>query len=367
MRHSLGLAMIAAALGLVPGAQAQLTPADIAALRERGQREGWTFAVGESEGTRRPHEQLCGLQLRPDWWVGARFDPCIPTRDLPAYFNWCDLGGCTPVKDQAGCGSCWAFATVGPLECNILYHDGVTTDLSEQWLLSCNTDGFTCGGGDFAHDYHLAKGDACGDVGAVYESAFPYVAEDVPCGCPYTHSYLIDEWAYVGDAGSIPPVEAIKQAMLDHGPVAVGVRTPPAFMAYDGGVFNACDPPGELDHAVTLVGWDDSQGASGVWFLRNSWGPGWGEGGYMRIEYGCVSVGYAANYVVYPGTAWVDFAYNGAEEGSFTKPYNTVAEGADAVTSGGHLRIKAGATAETVTITKAMTVHAYAGSVTIGQ
>ena len=165
--------------------------------------------------------------MRPDWWVGACFNPCIPTRDLPAYFNWCDLGGCTPVKNQAGCGSCWAFATVGPLECNILYHDGVTTDLSEQWLLSCNTDGFTCGSGDFAHDYHLAKGDACGNVGAVYETAFPYVADDVPCGCPYTHSYLIDDWAYVGDAGSIPPVEAIKQAMLDHGPVAVGVRTPP--------------------------------------------------------------------------------------------------------------------------------------------
>jgi uncharacterized repeat protein (TIGR02543 family) len=33
--------------------------------------------------------------------------------------------------------------------------------------------------------------------------------------------------------------------------------------------------------------------------LRNSWGPGWGESGYMRIGYGVSSVGYDANYVVY--------------------------------------------------------------------
>ena len=211
------------------------------------------------------------------------------------------MGGCTPIKDQAGCGACWAFGTVGCLELNILLNHDLTTDLSEQWLLSCNVDGMTCGGGWFCHRYHLAEGDACGNSGAVFEADFPYVAWDAPCGCPYSHYYWIDDWAYVGSSGSVPPVANIKQAILNYGPVAVAICTPPAFMAYTGGVYNACEDPGDLDHGVVLVGWDDSLGTSGAWRLRNSWNTWWGEDGYMWIEYGCVSVGYGANYVVYPG------------------------------------------------------------------
>jgi hypothetical protein len=367
MRFSVSLAMIAAVVALGRVAWAQMTPEEIEALREQGRRAGWTFTVGESDGTQRPHGELCGLAVPPHWQDGARFDPCTPTRDIPTYFNWCDLDACTPVKNQAGCGACWAFATIGPLESNILYNDGVTTDLSEQWLLSCNVDGMTCAGGWFCHGYHIAKGDACGDSGAVFEADFPYVASDVPCGCPYQHHYWIEDWAYVGDGGSVPSVGSIKQAILDHGPVAVAIRTPAAFHAYSSGVYNSCEDPGDLDHGVVLVGWDDSLGAAGAWRLRNSWGPGWGEGGYMWIEYGCVSVGYGANYIVYPGTVWVDFAYGGTEHGLFTQPYNTLAEGISAVPSGGQLCIKAGSTNETATITKAMTIHSYGGVVVIGQ
>ncbi|MBD3335250.1 MAG: DUF333 domain-containing protein, partial [Candidatus Eisenbacteria bacterium] len=91
-------------------------------------------------------------------------------RDLPEAYNWCDLGGCTSIKNQGGCGSCWAFGTMAALECNILIKDGVEEDLSEQWLVSCNSDGWGCGGGWFAHDYLMWKGDPCGDSGAVLEA-----------------------------------------------------------------------------------------------------------------------------------------------------------------------------------------------------
>jgi hypothetical protein len=60
-----------------------------------------------------------------------------------------------------------------------------------------------------------------------------------------------------------------------------------------------------VNHAVALVGWDDHYYWNGnyysVWFLRNSWGSGWGESGYMNIVYGCNEVGYAACYVDYRG------------------------------------------------------------------
>ncbi len=69
-----------------------------------------------------------------------------------------------------------------------------------------------------------------------------------------------------------------------------------AFGDYTGGVFGGCGG-GQVNHGVTLVGWDDNLGPEGAWSIKNSWGPGWGEDGFMRIEYGCSSVGYGAAYV----------------------------------------------------------------------
>jgi inhibitor of cysteine peptidase len=222
---------------------------------------------------------------------------------LPSAFNWCDLGACTPVKNQGGCGSCWAFSSVGPLESNILIHDSLERDLSEQYLLSCNNRGWDCDGGWFAHDYHqwdFVEGEP--EAGSVYEADFPYVGWDAPCNPPHTHHEKIVDWEYVGNG--IPPVADIKQAILDYGPVSVAVCSAGyAFSHYTGGIYEANECT-NVNHAVVLVGWDDTQGTKGIWYLRNSWGPYWGEGGYMRIGYGINSVGYAANYVVYQPTCF---------------------------------------------------------------
>jgi hypothetical protein len=279
----------------------QLSRDDLEALKRRGETEAWTFAVGENDATSRSIDELCGFVLPDEVPANARFDPCTPTRALPEAFNWCDIGGCTSVKNQGSCGSCWAFGTVGALECNILIEDGIEVDLSEQWLVSCNSDGYGCDGGWWAHDYHEWRTDPCGGTGAVLEEDFPYTATDAACGCPYPHEYLIDGWANIGSGWSVAPVDAIKQAILDHGPVSVAVAVNSAFQGYNGGVFNYCNAT-DINHAVVLTGWDDNQGTNGVWFLRNSWGPGWGEDGYMRIEYGCSMVGYNATYVEYGGT-----------------------------------------------------------------
>jgi C1A family cysteine protease len=278
-----------------------LSAADIEALRQQGEREGWTFTVSENPATRRPIEQLCGTVVPDGWWIGVPFDACPPRGELPDRFDWRDFGGCTSIKDQDGCGSCWAFAAVGTLECNILIKDSVEEDLSEQWVVSC-TDAGSCSGGwpGDACDYMRCNGrqDPCGDSGAVMEADFPYVAWDAPCGCPYPHPYCLDTWAFIGDEYGIPPVDNIKQAILDYGPVSVCVYVNSAFSAYSGGIFNACQDS-SINHAVDLVGWDDNQGTGGVWFLRNSWGPGWGEDGYMRIPYNCSRIGYNALYVYY--------------------------------------------------------------------
>ena len=73
----------------------------------------------------------------------------------------------------------------------------------------------------------------------------------------------------------------------------------PPFRPIAQGIFNANETcSGTVNHAVALVGWKDDLGTdNGYWILKNSWGTGWGESGYMRIRYGVSKVGYAANYI----------------------------------------------------------------------
>jgi len=222
-------------------------------------------------------------------------------QELPTAFNWCSLGKCTPVRNQGNCGSCWAFSTVGVLESKLLIADNNSQDLSEQYLVSCNTNNWGCDGGWFAHDYHIWKiPPSESQAGAVLESSFRYQAADLPCNGPYSHPYRALSWHYSSTYDSIPSPAAIKQAIYTYGPVAAAVCAGSAFEYYRGGVFATDEKTvcgsSLVNHGIVLVGWDDSQG---VWILRNSWGPYWGEGGYMRIKYGVSNVGLGANYLVY--------------------------------------------------------------------
>jgi C1A family cysteine protease len=292
-------------------ALAQISRADVDAMRARGEKEGWTFSVAENEATRYAREDLCGLVAPKDWRSRARFASVKAQADLPASFDWRPY--CTPIRNQGGCGSCWAFSTVGVLESAISIKDGAMVNLSEQWLISCNMETepphllaqgvWGCDGGWFAHDYFESKPDECGQSGAVLEADFPYVYRDEPCNCPedgYDHYYWIGSWAYIAGEEEIPSVESIKQAIVTYGPVSAAVYADDPFQAYDDGVFNASTIE-EVNHAIVLVGWDDNLGSEGAWILRNSWATHWGMDGYMYIEYGCSNVGFAACYIDYPG------------------------------------------------------------------
>jgi uncharacterized repeat protein (TIGR02543 family) len=192
-------------------------------------------------------------------------------------------------------------------------------NLSEQYLLSCNTDGWNCiDGGWWAHDYHIWKippGES--QAGAVLESGFPYVAWDALCSPPHDHPYRLTDWAYVGDGYSIPSANAIKQAIYNYGPVATAIcASGPVFQGYHDGIYatnesSYCD--GGTDHAIVLVGWNDTEN---TWILRNSWDSGWGESGYMRIARNVSNVGYAANYVIYNNSQCYTLTTNVSPTGS---------------------------------------------------
>ncbi|MGV8073336.1 MAG: C1 family peptidase [Syntrophobacteraceae bacterium] len=281
--------------------------AKIQALRDKVRAKGGTYEVGYSAAMDKPIRNLAGLKAPLMWKKNDA--PSVPMLEAhvqatPNSYDWRTLGGVTPIKNQGYCGSCWAFGTVGPLESQIQLKEGVTVDLSEQYLLSCNLDNWDCDGGWFAHDYHMNReGQDNNGPGAVEEADKPYAGRASVCGGPYDHPYRISNWAYVGSRSAVPTVQAIKQAIYTYGPIGAAVYVGPKFQAYSRGIFNT-NEVGTINHAIVLVGWVDDLGPDkGYWILRNSWGASWGESGYMRIRYGVNKVGYGANFIEYAGGA----------------------------------------------------------------
>ncbi len=223
---------------------------------------------------------------------------------LPASWDWRTKGVVTPIRNQRSCGSCWAFATVGAMEAALKKSGGPAADLSEQFLVSCNTEGWSCNGGWDSHEYHYnILGKKQTQVGAVLESAKPYTATNGSCSVALSHPYKLNGWGYVGGLNggnywySIPSYAKLKSAIYTYGPITAGVCVGNAFSYYTGGLFTTNEVAvcgSSPNHLIVLVGWNDADQSL---ILRNSWDTGWGEDGYMRIKYGTSMVGIAPTWV----------------------------------------------------------------------
>lgn len=239
-------------------------------------------------------------------YVREEVFPEIKANGLPSRWDWRSQGIVTPVRDQGHCGSCWAFGTVGVME-SALWKNGVANkDLSEQFLVSCNRDDWNCeDGGLTAHKYHyntLGINQTC--VGAVRETDKPYTATNGSCDSAYNHPHVLTGWQFVtGSEWTVPTVDQIKSAIHTYGPITAGVCVGDAFSYYDPNTIfavneNVCG--GSTNHQIILVGWDDPEK---YWILRNSWGTGWGESGYMRIRWNTSRVGEGTSWVATPAAA----------------------------------------------------------------
>lgn len=270
----------------------------LSALRTEAQAKQWTFQVGYTTALDFAIEEITGLKPPENWLEAAkaqnlkaqlmaaaqRVSLGACAANLPA-FNWADHNGVTGVRDQGPCGSCWAFGTHGAFEGSYALLNNAMIDSAEQDTLDCSGAG-SCGGGWWAFQNLIDKGSA-------KETDYPYTAHQGTCQAGVNRPYQAAAWGYVDATKEIPSVDALKQALCTYGPIAVAVAATPAFQAYTGGVFNEHSTAG-INHAITLVGWDDSKKA---WRIKNSWGTGWGESGFMWIAYDSNQIGYGAAWV----------------------------------------------------------------------
>ena len=228
-----------------------------------------------------------------------RFKPPPPDATPPftassVKADWRTISKVTPIRDQRYCGSCWAFAVMGAYEASYLIRNNTSLDTAEQVLVSCSTGG-NCGGG--------WTGTALGWLqahGSTYEPSFPYTASNSACHA-YTADINLAAWGYIKPDGTVASKAELKQAIVQHGPIIVALYATDKFKAYTSGVFYEQIQAGALNHAVVLVGWDDTKNA---WIMRNSWGTGWGETcgvgterGYMYLGYGSSDVGIWSQWV----------------------------------------------------------------------
>lgn len=205
--------------------------------------------------------------IRESW----KFSTTTP----PTKVDWRNKSGnwVTPVKNQATCGSCVAFATCGVLESRTLIAGntpGRNLDLSESHLFSCG-GGHCATGWNFEPALQQAK-----KPGVGLEKDFPYVANDVPCKT-IPVAVRVSGWT------KMATMNARKLAIADHGPVIAGMRVFSDFLSYKSGVYKHVTGGLEGLHAVAVVGYDD---AAGCWIVKNSWDSDWGENGYVRMAYG---------------------------------------------------------------------------------
>jgi C1A family cysteine protease len=293
---------------------AELSPeaeqAKIDRLNQHIEDKGYSWTAGRTSVSRLTEEEfqrLLGLRLPPDLEKRreqaaqeGRLITAPEGMSLPASFDWRTQGGVTPVKSQGNCGSCWAFCATAAFESQIMIYSGLEEDLSEQAVVVCNPNGDDCGGGwmETAYDLFVSQG-------ATRESCMPYHGVDAePCATASCDvAAYLDSYYYVDET-----VEAIKTAMLG-GPVACAIAVCGGFDSYTGGCYE--EDCTEINHGVLLVGWDDDMcGGQGAWIMKNSWGPDWGDEGYMYIKYGTSHIGYATDALNYTPGQTVHFLYD---------------------------------------------------------
>ncbi|HEY5386807.1 MAG TPA: lectin like domain-containing protein [Thermoleophilia bacterium] len=231
--------------------------------------------------------------------IGA-LSSAVPVRvasGLPSHY---DLRGAvaarlSPVEDQGVHGTCWAFASMGSLESALWSaFPGDTPRFSEDNLVLKSgffadlgpTDQYEEGGNSLMATAYLARW-----AGPVLLAQDAYGNSTTPPGL--TAARHVQDVLYIPGRRGPTDNDAIKTAVTEYGAGYVAFYWDAAYWQ-DGTHAYYCPTSLTTNHAVDIVGWDDDYPASnfstrppgnGAFIVRNSWGTGWGDGGYFYLSY----------------------------------------------------------------------------------
>jgi len=213
---------------------------------------------------------------------------------VPESYSSVDAGLVSEVKNQLQCGSCVAFSSIAAVETCFKKVSGVFGDYSEQELVDCGFRQNNANGCHGAPAHAYLKWAADIKLKLAHESQYPYKNTSPRLYCPnpmpfYNQGAQITNSYYTFQGNE----ELLKKLVYEHGAVVTTVKADGPFQEYKGGIFAGCPRyDRRTDHAITVVGYGSERGIP-YWLIKNSWGPTWGEKGFIRLQRGVNMCGIA--------------------------------------------------------------------------
>jgi len=257
---------------------------DLKRIVQLNKEKTWSSGLNQfSAMTQEEKLQHLGLNMTLAEPRDEELAPVLSAAPASYHLDWRNQGKVTGIKNQGGCGSCWAFSAVGAVETNYAIQTGRRKQFAEQEYLDCTyerggtTDG--CNGGW----YHQAWAYSAGTGRLATSAAAPYTEKDNRCDYSFKHNGL--QAAVITGSKTVPKGESNMIAYLNKGAVSVAYEATDDFFKYTEGIIRDNTCKSYANHAVTAVGYTHS-----AMIVRNSWGQ-WGMKGYFytaRGHHGCL-------------------------------------------------------------------------------
>ncbi len=223
---------------------------------------------------------------------------------LPSKWDSRDEGWVSSVKRQGGVGACWAFAACATIETQLLKAGRGEWDISEKNMVNLHgfEAGFDDGGNNyFALAYLLRWGGAVAESNDVYRTS----TSSWTASPKLRPALRIQNVVWVPGRNNVTDNNTLKKAIKDYGAVATSIYWGDS---YESASNYYCSVSKNCNHAITVVGWDDSYPAgnfktapsgNGAWLIKNSWGTGHGDRGYYHVSY------YDKNFAMLAGAVFI--------------------------------------------------------------